>query len=320
MSTFSDTSKWRVKNDFTLLYDRSDKEAECVSKPVTVYIELDDFSLTENIMRNVSLDDEDLTVFDSHTQIHGRGRLDGCYIHVISLNEIPNKTFSNITVSISPLSEERLKTADTTSKMSFFDDRPENGWFPNELGHIFFLGEGEFTQTPNLNAILYISDEKFTQLSNDLRRGGISNIRLEVIADLYQFEYETMGTGMHGHHFNYAFLREERGNNIFGEPSGDGGESKARLEEVRYSWSSVANPLFKQIDMDDLDDEEDDLEEKTMGNLERLKSPFEREQLREFSSIKEEVGKIRNRIDTFYTALIFLCIVVAIQQVTTWFG
>ena len=99
MSTFSDTSKWRVKNDFTLLYDHSDKEEECVSKPVTVYIELDDFSLTENIKRKVSLDDEDVTVFDSYTQIHGRGRLDGCYIHIISLNEIPNK----LTYHLSPV-------------------------------------------------------------------------------------------------------------------------------------------------------------------------------------------------------------------------
>ena len=89
---------------------------------------------------------------------------------------------------------------------------------------------------------------------------------------------------------------------------------------MRYSWSSVANPLFKQIDTDDLDDDEDDLDEKTQENLKKLRSPFEREQLREFSSIKEEVGKIRTRLDTFYTALIFLCIVVAIQQATKWFG
>ena len=204
-----------MKNNHTLLYRRGDEEVECTSEPVYFEIEFDQFSLHKKVIRSANdLNEGDETTFRTYTSIDGKGNLDGCVIHLISFDEIDNETFSTIYVSIAGVPEEQVKSSNGVSRYSIdMGERPENGWFEGELGNIFFQGEGEFADKSSIRAVLYLSEDRFAQLVEDLQGGGVTNMRLEVGADLFKFNYESMGIGLPNHKFNYAFLREESGKN-----------------------------------------------------------------------------------------------------------
>ena len=239
MSSFEDTSNWKRKDGTTLTYsfEHNGKQHDGLSEkePKILSAQLERLSVLNETSWQLKYDKEpeSETGFLMREQISGLGILDDCHVHAITLDENKNEAITSLNVSIYPIELEKLlETSKVDSWSSFRDQekKPEDGWLSDEVGRIHYGGMGEYHDKSLLFAILFLSQDKFDDLVLAIKAGGIRSARLEVLADVYHFNYEGIGLGMPGHEYNYAILCKDEG-------EGASGHTKARLEAMRLEWS-----------------------------------------------------------------------------------
>jgi hypothetical protein len=137
------------------------------------------------------------------------------------LDDNENETFTKLHVTIYPVPLEKLQETakvDTLSIIGNEDDKPEEGWMKDEIGSIRYHGAGEYYHDSHMFASVFLSPEKFGDLVLAIKNSGIRSARMEIIADVYEFGYESLGADIRGHKYNYAILCEDEGDSAFGTP------------------------------------------------------------------------------------------------------
>lgn len=319
MSDFKDTSNWKIKDGTTLVYPREYKgkkdEGEAEKKPNRLNLQLERLSVMNQTSWELERDrePEQEAGFDTYENISALGILDNCRLHAITLDDNENETFTKLHVEIRPVPLEKLKETakvDTLSTIGDEDDKPEEGWMKDEIGSIHFHGAGEYYHESQIFASVFLSEDKFKDLVLAIQAGGIRSARIEIIADVYEFGYESMGAGMRGHYYNYAILCEDEGDSAWGTPKGASGETKARLQEVLLEWAPSLDP--KMAARRDEPDDDD--------YLEPGMAPVERDLEKVVAKLSLDVQGIRTRVETFYQAAIVVVIILVITQIIDWIG
>lgn len=319
MTDFKDTSSWEKKDGTTLAYtyelNGEPHKGTAKKRPNSIHLQLGRISVLNETSWQLKheKEPEGETGFSTREYISAVGAMDNCRIHAITLDENPNKVFSQLDVSIYPTELENLVKTSTVCQFSFHrdeEDMPEEGWLSEETGRIQFHSDGEYDRGPQLFATLLLSPEKFDDLVEGIKAGKVHSARLDVFADLYEFGYESMGAGMPGHRYNYAILGKDEGESAFGASKGSSGFTRARLQEVLLEWSS--NLENRTASCRDEPDEDDFLEED--------QGPFARDVEKIVANLYRDVKAIRGKIDAFYQATIFIVIILVISQITNWLG
>lgn len=318
MTSFTDTSNWKRENETTLVYyydyEGDRRDGLCEMEPQTVNMQLERLSLLDETSWRVK-DIEDRASkpgFFTHEFITGRGILDNCYIHAITLDDSPNETLSRIDVAIYPAPLTELKATSVIDRWAGLSEgkRPEEGWLKDEIGRITYHSEGEYFEEAMFFATVFISQEKFDALASAIRQGNIRSARLSLLADLYHFGYESMGAGIRGHRYNYAIVCQDEGTSaLWGTARGSGGVTKARLQELLIEWSPTLDAR-----MAERRDEPSDVD--CLGS--EMPST-ERDLEKVVVKLSQDVQAIRGRVDLFYQAVVAIVILIAFNQVLNWF-
>ena len=275
MSDFRNTSDWKIKDGTTLAYAHEYKgkrhEGEAEKKPNRLNLQLERLSVMNQTSWELERyrEPEQEAGFYTHEYITALGILDNCRLHAITLDDNENETFTKLYVEIHPVPLEKLmETAkvDTLSIIGDEDEKPEEGWMKDEIGSIHFHGAGEYYHESQIFASVLLSQDKFEDLVLAIKAGGIRSARMEILADVFEFGYESMGAGMSGHYYNYAILCEDEGDSAFGTPKGASAKTKARLQEVLLEW---APPLDKKTAAVRDEPDDNDYLEPEMAPVER---------------------------------------------------
>lgn len=319
MSDFKNTSNWRVKDGTTLVYPREYKgeksEGEAEKKPNRLNLQLERLSVLNTTSWEIERyrEPEEAAGFDTRVIISGLGTLDNCRLHAITLDDNENETFTKLHVEIHPAPLEKLQETakvDTLSIIGEEDDKPEEGWMKDEIGSIHFHGAGEYYHESQIFASVFLSQDKFDDLVLAIKAGGIRSARMEILADVFEFGYESLGAGMRGHYYNYAILCEDEGDSAFGTPKGASGKTKARLQEVLLEWAPTLDKKTAAV-RDEPDDDE---------YFEPEMAPVERDIEKVVARLSLDVHGIRTRVETFYQAAIVVVILLVVTQVIDWMG
>ncbi|WP_299596610.1 hypothetical protein [uncultured Tateyamaria sp.] len=319
MSDFKDTTSWEKKDGTTLAYtyelDGKQHEGTAEKRPNSIHVQLDRISVLNETSWQLKdeKEPESETGYSTREYISALGSMDNCRLHSITLDENPNEVFSQLDVSIYPTELKNLVKTSTIDQFSFLrdeEDMPDEGWLSEETGRIHFHSDGEYHHGSQVFAKLLLSREKFDDLVEAIKAGKVRSARLDIFADLYEFDYESMGAGMPSHRYNYAILSKDEGESAYGTSKGSSGFTRARLQEVLLEWSpSLANRTASRRDEPDEDDYlEEDIE------------LFERDVEKTVAKLSRDVQAIRGRIDDFFQAAIFIIVVLVIGQVTDWLG
>lgn len=316
MTRFKDTSKWTKKDGNTLVYsykhDGKVREGSSERNPKTIYLQLERLTVhneTSWQMKDEKEPDSE-TGFSDSEYISAIGTTED-RIHAITLDDNENAMMQRLDVNIYPMPLEELQKTSTIEDFAaiFLDDedKPEDGWLNTEHGRIDYHGEGEYHHEAMFYARLFLSTEKFDELVRNVKVGGITHAQIQILADFFELSYEGVGAGMAGHYYNYAILCEDEGDSPFGTAKGAGGYTKARLQELRLSWSpKLEKPVHRENPIED--DELDlggELSESDMG--------------RAVASLVEDVRGIRVRLASFYRAAVFVAVIYIVSQLFNWF-
>ncbi len=319
MSDFKDTSDWKIKDGTTLVYPHEYKgkknEGESEKKPNRLNLQFERLSVLNTTSWEIEQyrEPKQAAGFSTREFITGLGVLDNCRIHAITLDKNENETFTQLSVEIHPVALEKLQetaTVDTLPIIGEDDDKPEEGWMKDEIGSIQYHGAGEYYETSQLFATVFLSQDKFDDLILAIKNGGIRSARLEILADVFEFGYESMGAGIRGHYYNYAILCEDEGDSAFGTPKGASGKTKARLQEVLLEWAPTLDKRTAAVrhEPDDNDYLEPEME------------PVERDIEKVMARLSHDVQGIRTRLDAFYQAAIVVVVILVVTQIIDWMG
>ncbi|MEC3863253.1 hypothetical protein VK792_18325 [Mesobacterium sp. TK19101] len=229
------------------------------------------------------------------------------------MDDNENETFTKLHVTIHPVALEKLQETakvDTLSIIGDEDDKPEEGWMKDEIGSIHYHGAGEYYHESQMFASVFLSPEKFGDLVLAVKNGGIRSARMEIIADVYEFGYESLGAYIRGHKYNYAILCEDEGDSAFGTPKGASGKTKARLQEVLLEWAPTLDQKTAAV-RDEPDDDD---------YLEPEMQPVERDIEKVVARLSLDVQGIRTRVETFYQAAIVVVVILVVTQIIDWMG
>lgn len=313
LSRFIDTSNWQQKDGTTLAY--SDKpmgetsESILRKRPNSIQVQVNRMSVLNETSWQVKgeIRPDSKAGYSTREYIRAVGLMDNCKIYGISLDDRQNDVFTRLEISIHPMDPEELARTSTIDRFDLRlkdEEMPDEGWLKDELGFIRYLEADEYQPDPLLFAALWLSSEKFDHLVEAIKTGNIGSARLDVVADLYKFDYESFfGAGLPGHPYNYAILREDKS-------IGSYGLTRARLQEVLLEWSPKLEN--RTAGWGDDPNEADDLDE----NFE----PIERDTEKSISNLSRDVKAIRGRIDLFYQAALLILIVMLISRVASWLG
>ncbi len=320
MSDFKDTSDWKIKDGTTLIYPREYKgkkdEVESEKKPNRLNMQVERLSVLNTMSWEIERhrEPEQEAGFLTYESITGLGELDNCRLHAITLDENENETFTKLHVEIHPVPLKNLQETakvDTLSIIGEDDDKPDEGWMKDEIGSIHCHSAGEYYHESQIFASVFLSQEKFDELVTAIKEGTIRSARMEILADVYEFGYESLGADIRGHKYNYAILCADEGESARGNPKGASGKTSARLQEVVLEWSPTLDTRMAAR-RDEPDDEDylepDDLE------------PVGRDMEKTVARLSKDVQGIRGRVDAFYQAAIFVVIILVISQVSDWIG
>ncbi len=319
MSDFKNTSNWKIKDGTTLVYPRDYKgeksEGEAEKKPNRLNLQLERLSILNTTSWEIERykGPEEAAGFDTRESISGLGTLDNCRLHAITLDDNENETFTKLHVEIRPVSLEKLqKTAifDMLSISGEDDEKPEEGWMKDEIGTIFYQSAREYYPDSQIFASVFLSREKFEDLALTIKKGGICSARMEIIADVYEFGYESLGADIRGHKYNYAILCKDKGESAWGNPLGVEGKTKARLQEVLLEWAPSLDPKMAAC----RDEPEDD------DYLEAEMAPVKRDIEKVVARLSLDVQAIRTRVEIFYQAAIVIVVVLIVTQIIDWMG
>ena len=125
---------------------------------------------------------------------------------------------------------------DTTHSFDSFPHGkvPEGGILKDSFGElVYYWADGVLL--PELYAKLHLGYENFNALARNIQAGGVRSARLQVLADLYSFDWY----GFPDTVLNHVILLER-------EVSGWQGGAKARLNEVSLEWSPVLDTQMGQ--------------------------------------------------------------------------
>jgi hypothetical protein len=318
MSSFTDTSDWKRKDGTTLVYsyefDGKQHDGSSEMEPQNVGMQLERLSvLNETSWRVKDKKDPDSEAgFFTRDYITALGILDDCRLHAITLDENPNETSSRLDVTIYPAPLEKLQATSVADKWSHsgYEGRPEEGWLKDEVGRLSYHSAGEYHEGSMFSATVLISQEKFDALAQAIKLGSIRSARLSLLADLYHFGHESMGAGIRGHLYNYAILCMDEGTSgLWGTAKGNGGWTKARMQELTLEWSPELDSK-----MAGRRDEPDD------DYLDTELEPVERDLEKTVTRLSRDVQGIRGRIENFYQAAILIAVILGISQVSDWIG
>lgn len=317
MNSFADTSKWEKKNATTLVYsyEHEGKKTEGSSEkePQSVDMQLQRLSVLRETLWHLKNDEKPDSEpgFITREYISGLGLLDNCRLHAISLDTNPNISFSKLTVSIYPAPISKLQETSTADEWKSFrqSEKPELGWLTNELGRIDFHGEGEYFPESTLSARVFLAHHDFDQLSDAIRRGGVTSARIRILADVFHFGYESLGAGIPGHLYNYAILCEDEGRSVWNTPKGVSGHTNARLQELLLEWSpalarSTASRRDEQDDVGFSGTDQEDTRKRSEYSLVQLIG---------------ETHAVRARLEKIYMLLILVVAFLLLNLVAGWF-
>lgn len=319
MSDFKDTSNWRIKDGTTLAYAYEYKgkrhAGEAEKKPNRLNLQLERLSVLNQTSWELERyrEPEQEAGSYTHEYITALGILDNCRLHAITVDDNENEKFTKLNVEIHPVPLAKLKETakvDTLSIIGEEDDKPEEGWMKDEIGSIHFHGAGEYYHESQIFASVFLSQDKFDYLVLAIKAGGICSARMEILADVFEFGYESLGAGMRGHYYNYAFLCEDEGDSAFDTPNGASGKTKARLQEVLLEWSPTLGKKTAAARDEPTDDD----------YLEPEMAPVERDIEKVVARLSLDVQGIRNRVETFHQAAIVVVIILVVTQIIDWIG
>lgn len=317
MSSFKDTSNWKIKDRTTLVYPIEYKggedEGEVNKKPNTLTLQIQRLSVVSQTAWTFGRYEapEQERGFYTYEYISALGILDNCWLHAISLDDSKNEMFAKLHVELFPAPLEKLRD---TSKVDVFsvigneDEKPEDGWMKDEIGSIHFHGEGEYYDEAEIFASLFLSEDKFNDLVFAIKAGGIRSARMEIIADVYGFGYESLGSDIRGHKYNYAILCEDEGTSAWGMPKGATGQAKARLEKILLEWAPNLD-LQMAARRDEPDDD---------YYLEPEMASVERDIEKVVARLSFDVQGIRKRLEAFYQAAIVVVIILIVTNIIDW--
>jgi hypothetical protein len=311
VTTFDDTSNWEKKDGTTLVYSYTHKgkqhEGSSEKEPNSLLMQLERLSvLGETSWRFENEKEPDSkTSYFTREYISALGVLNGCRVHAITLDETENEVFTRLDVTIYPIELRKLQETSTFDQWSFSreGERPEDGWLKDEIGRIDYHGMDEYYDRSLLSARLFLETERFDELVEEIRAGGIRSARLQVLADLYQFGWEGMVADIPGSTFNYAILCEYDG-------KGARGYTNARLQEVLLEWSPTL--ATRTAAARDEPDEGEFLEPKM--------EPEARDVEKVVARLARDVQVIRGRVDIFYQAAIVVILILVLSRVLDWVG
>lgn len=319
MSDFKDTSNWKIKDGTTLVYPREyegkREDGESEKKPNSLILQVERLSVLNTTCWEIERyrEPEQEAGFETREFISALGTLDNCRLHAITLDENENEVFTKLHVEIHPVPLEKLQETakvDTLSIIGEADDKPEEGWMKDEIGSIHYHAAGEYYHESTIFASVFLAPDKFDDLVLAIKNGGIRSARMEIIADVFEFGYESLGAGMRGHRYNFAILCEDEGDSAWGNPQGASGETNARLQEVNLEWSPTLDS--KMAARRDEHDEGDYLE----LDIE----PVESDVNKVVARLSRDVQGIRTRVESFYQAAIVVVIILVVTQIIDWIG
>lgn len=315
MTDFKDTSSWIEKDVTTLVYDYEYKgqhrEGDIKKEPHSLTVQIEKLSVVDGMaweFADKKLPDS-TTGYQPTEYISVSGQLDSSSIHAFTLDESNNETFTRLNVSIYPTELEALRAASTDVELFFIGDeeRPDAGWLKDEIGRINYYRANEFNYSQSLSARLWLDRQNFDALVQKIKMGEtIRSARLVVLADLYQFSYETMYYGPISTE-NFGILCKD-------DDNGRVGSTNARLDALVLEWSPVLASKMEAVS--NLAVEDDYLEEGS--DTERTESEMI------IARLARDVQAIRSKVDTFYRtayqAVIFVIVFLVGRQVLDWIG
>jgi hypothetical protein len=308
VSDFKDTSNWKKKNESTILYqykyEGKQNEAELEKEPHGLLVEVEKLSLMDMTAWAVADKKvpERTAGFKSAEYIKVEGRLDLDRVHAFTLDKAPAITFDRITVSVYPIPLDVLQASSVYERWSFFgaEERPDEGWLKDEHGRIVFNDVDEYSDKPHLTANLRLDQATFDSVAQKIKAGGtIRTAQLEILADLYQFRYDSEFVSRYSP-ANYGLLYEGKSKKYF---------TKARLDQLRFEWSpKLARPTVDTAALAPPPSVFDD-DPAPLGTDEHL-----------ISQVAEDVKQIRSRMNIFYQAAVAALVFLVISQVLNWLG
>lgn len=296
MTDFKDTSKWEKIDGCTIRYrydyQGSERAGEVEKEPRLLSVRVDRISVQDTTAWALA-DENDSGVaagFQSREYIKLEGLLDTARLHAFTLDGSPTSTFDRVEVSIHPIALEDLQLASKHSRWSIPDrqSRPSAGWLTDEPGRLSYYEANEFFDQSMVHAGLRVDQATFESLVQKIKSGVmIRSVRLEILADLFQFGYEGAFGGSSVMR-NYGLLCESGKHRI-------DGYTKARLEEFLIQWGPK-------------------LEVSNAGNA-TAEDPDQ--------SVKEvaaDVRQIRSHLENLYHALILVAAFLVGSSFVGWLG
>lgn len=199
LSRFIDTSNWQQKDGTTLAY--SDKsvgttgERTVRKRPNSIQVQVNRMSVLNETSWQVKgeIRPDSKAGYSTREYIRAVGLMDNCKIYGISLDDRQNDVFTRLEISIHPMEPEeraRTSTIDRFDLRLKDEEMPDEGWLKDELGLIRYFEADEYHPDPQLFAALWLSSETFDHLVEAIKTGNIGSARLDVVADLYECDYE----------------------------------------------------------------------------------------------------------------------------------
>lgn len=297
MTDFKDTSKWEKKDDCTILYrydyQGTDREGELEKEPHLLSVRVDRMSVQDTMAWTVA-DGDDPGVgagFRYREYIKIEGQLDQARLHAFTLDELPTSTFDRVEVSIHPITLEDLQVSSRHNRWSIPDrrDRPSEGWLKDEPGRLTYYEANEYFDRSMVHAGLRVDEATFENLVQKIKSGVmIRSVRLEILADLFQFGYEgAFGGGSVMRNFGLLC--------VSGKHRTDG-YTNARLEELLIDWApELRGSIADSVTAD----------EPTYLSA---------------KEVAADVRQIRSRLENLYQALILVAAFFVGSTLVGWFS
>lgn len=249
MGDFSNSTKWKLVNDFTIHEDRNLNDRPfmltCVPKALSVHVTA--FEVIRNIEWPSNFGQDKPEQYADSTYIEFSGDLDDKII-VFSVSEGEIARFQKITDAIiRPLPIGRIGGKHKATVFNGIEfsgmsskEVPNEGLMEDEPGRLLFMGEfhddGRRPEPESLHATLFLDEDKFSRLvaSLSLSPKPVNSFELTVLAELFETEVSAS--------LSEAWMSRNYGLLKRGEKDVLMAGTRARIESLSFSTGRTTFP------------------------------------------------------------------------------